>query len=81
MDKESIDKAKQIKKVADKYNLSLPTLAHRFILTLPEDFKMVIGPGNSEQLLKTLFDIQRGALPEQVFKEIMNLNTILNETR
>jgi len=81
MDKESIDKAKQIKKVADKYNLSLSTLAHRFILTLPADFKMVIGPGNSEQLLKTLFDIQRGALPEQVFKEIMNLNTILNETR
>ncbi|MNX11218.1 General stress protein 69 [compost metagenome] len=81
MDKESIEKAKQIKTIADKYNLPLSTLAHRFILSIPEDFKMVIGPGNSEQLLKTLFDIQGGALPEQFFKEIMNLNTILNETR
>jgi len=81
MDKESIEKARQIKKIADKYNLSLPNMAHRFILSIPEDFKMVIGPGNSEQLLKTLFDIQGGALPEQVFKEIINSNTILNEIR
>ncbi|QIL41342.1 aldo/keto reductase [Pedobacter sp. HDW13] len=76
MDKKSIEKAKQIKKIADKYKLSLPSMAHRFILSIPEDFKMVIGPGNSEQLLKTLFDIQGGALPEQVFKEIMNSDTI-----
>lgn len=81
MDKESIDKARQIKKIADKYNLSLSNMAHRFILSIPEDFKMVIGPGNSEQLLKSLFDIQGGALPEQVFKEIINSNTILNEIR
>lgn len=81
MDKESIEKARQIKKIADKYNLSLSNMAHRFILSIPEDFKMVIGPGNSEQLLKTLFDIQGGALPEQVFKEIINSNTILNEIR
>lgn len=79
MDKGSIAKARAVKKIADKYNLLLPNLAHRFILSIPEEFKMVIGPGNSEQLLKTLFDIQGGALPEQVFKEIMNLNTILNE--
>jgi len=79
MDKESIAKAREIKKIADKYSLSLPNLAHRFILSIPEDFKMVIGPGNSEQLLKTLFDIQKGTLPEQVFKEIMNLNTTINE--
>ena len=76
LDRESVEKAVLIKKIADKYGMSLPSLAHRYILSLPKDFKMVIGSSNSEQLLTTLADIKHGCLPYAIFKEITSLKTI-----
>lgn len=76
LDKESIDQAVYVKKIADKYHLSLSSLAHRFILSVQEDFKMVIGPSNTYQLLETLSDIREGGLPSMIFKEIMELKTV-----
>lgn len=75
-DKEIIDRAIHVKKIADKHQLSLPSLAHRFILSVQENFKMVIGPSNTHQLLETLADIKEGCLSNTIFKEIVELKTV-----
>lgn len=64
--------AKRIKKVADEQAIPLPTLAHRFVLSLPQTFKLVIGPSDLVQLLTTLNDFNVGPLNEGLVNEINN---------
>ncbi len=72
--KSSIKKAEKVKMIADSYQMSLASVAHRFLLSVPENFKIVIGPKNSYQLSQTIFDLRRGPLPDDLVKEIINLN-------
>lgn len=73
LDKSNIEKAKLLKIIAAKYKMSLHSLAHRFLFSLEEDFKIVFGPSNMQQLSETLNDIRSGVLPEQVAEDIINL--------
>lgn len=71
--KSSLKKAGQSKLIADRHQMSLPSLAHRFLLSVPENFKIVIGPKDPYQLRQTVIDFKEGPLPEKIFEEIKNL--------
>jgi aryl-alcohol dehydrogenase-like predicted oxidoreductase len=72
-----VDTAIRIKDIADKHGMALPTLAHRFLLSIPQSFSIVIGASNQEQLKNTLNDFGDGPLPGALFLEIM---TSINKT-
>jgi aryl-alcohol dehydrogenase-like predicted oxidoreductase len=76
--KNSIERAKQVKLIADKYQMPLSSLAHRFLLSLPENFKIVIGPKNSHQLQQTVIDFRKGPLPENIIEEIKDLKNYVD---
>ena len=65
-------RAAQAQQVADKYDLPLSTLAHRYVLSIQEIDYIVIGPRTMDQLTKTLADCQQGPLPEEIFNELTN---------
>lgn len=64
--------AKRIKHIADAHAMALPVLAHRFVLSLPRTFKLVIGPSDLVQLLTTLNAFMEGPLDEELVNEIYN---------
>lgn len=76
LDKSAIEKAKLLKKIAAKYRMPLHSLAHRFLFSLNDDFKIVIGPSNMHQLCETMNDIRLGALPQHILEEMMNLTEV-----
>jgi aryl-alcohol dehydrogenase-like predicted oxidoreductase len=71
--KSDIERAKQVKMIAERYQMSLPSVAHRFLLSIPENFKMVVGPKDLCQLRQTVFDLREGPLPENIIEEIKHL--------
>lgn len=73
---QEIGQAKVMRKIAEKHDLPLASLAHRFLLTLPEEFKIVIGAVNVYQLRQSLGDFAEGPLPGELFNEIMALITV-----
>lgn len=73
LDRDIVDRAKLVKEIADRYQISLPSLAHRFLLTVRENLKIVIGPGNSDQVSETISDFSQGPLPPNILEEIMKL--------
>ncbi len=75
LDAKFVDAAIRTKAVADKYDMALQTLAHRFLLSIPHMFQVVIGAANIQQLNNTLDDFNHGALPANVFSEVMNNHT------
>jgi len=75
LDIKFVDAAVNMKSIADKYGIALHSLAHRFLLSIPQLFYIVIGASNRQQLNETLEDFNNGALPHNIFLEIMtNLN-------
>jgi aryl-alcohol dehydrogenase-like predicted oxidoreductase len=73
LDKNVIETAKRVKAIADRYGLSLPSLAHRFLLSLSHDFKIVIGAVDSYQLQQSIDDFAEGPLSCELFDEIRAL--------
>lgn len=73
LDKNVIETAKRVKAIADRYGLSLPSLAHRFLLSLSHDFKIVIGAVDSYQLQQSICDFAEGPLSCELFDEIRAL--------
>lgn len=71
IDKEIIENAIRIKKVADEHGILLPSLAHRFLLSLPYEFDIVIGASNYNQLHQTLAALNDAALPVSLQKIII----------
>lgn len=78
MDMNFVKAAIKIKALADQYNLQLPSLAHRFLLSLPYPFRIVIGAVSMEQLKETLADIKSGSLPVSLTNDIIK-NSYKNE--
>lgn len=76
LDIDSIERAKLVKQIADKHHLQLHSLAHRFLLSVRKNFKIVIGPSDTYQLRETIADIRQGPLPGDIFEEIMNLKRL-----
>jgi aryl-alcohol dehydrogenase-like predicted oxidoreductase len=67
--------AARLQKIAAQNNLALPALAHRFLLSLPHSFNIVMGAATLPQLLDTLAAIKEGPLPHTLFTEIIsNMN-------
>lgn len=71
LDKGFIDAAIRVKALADAHNIALPALAHRFLLSLPYTFQIVIGASNSAQLSATIDDFKSGPLPEFLMNEVI----------
>jgi aryl-alcohol dehydrogenase-like predicted oxidoreductase len=72
LDKRDIDNAIQIKRIAEKHCIQLASLSHRFLLTIPRQFKIVIGACDSSQLHNTLSDFTDGILNKDIYTEIIN---------
>ncbi|MBO9728574.1 MAG: aldo/keto reductase [Chitinophaga sp.] len=63
-----------LQQLAAAHQMSLSSLAHRFLLSIPYDFKIVLGAANQTELTATLQDIAAGPLPAALMKEILNCN-------
>ena len=72
---ETIQTAKGIEQIAKTFAISPDTLAHRFLLSLPYVFDIVIGASNHIQLKRTLSAFEQGPLPVSLQETLrMNLN-------
>src|SRR6185437_9898930 len=69
----SIKRAEQVKMIADRYQIRLASIAHRFLLSVPENLKIVIGPKDSNQLQQAVIDFREGPLPKNIMEEIKGL--------
>jgi aryl-alcohol dehydrogenase-like predicted oxidoreductase len=61
-----IDRAIRLKALAEKNGLPLATLAHRFMFSVAELDRVVIGAGNRRELDGALADFEAGPLPADV---------------
>lgn len=73
LDRLAVEKAVELNKIADQHQMALRSLSLRFLFSLDEDFKIVIGPSNTYQLCTITDDISAGTLPIQIVEEIMSL--------
>lgn len=69
-----INRAVELKALAEKHGLSLATLAHRFTFSLGELDRVVIGAGNRAQLDDALRDFGAGPLPAELFDAVCQIN-------
>ena len=72
LDKRYIKHARLAKQIADKHQLPLASLSHRFLLTIPHKFKIVIGAVDTHQLHQSLSDFTKGPLPADIYTTIIN---------
>lgn len=66
-----IDRAIRLKALADKNGLTLRELAHRFMFSLGELDRTVIGASNLAELKTALADFEAGPLPEEMFAAVV----------
>ncbi|MDN5213193.1 aldo/keto reductase [Fulvivirgaceae bacterium BMA12] len=64
--------AKKVKAIADKYDMPLATLAQRFLFSIAEADRVVMGARTMDQLRATLSDWKQGKLSRELFDEILN---------
>lgn len=62
--------AQQVKAIADKYDLPLPTLAQRYLFSIKEADRVVMGARTLKQIQATIKDWNQGKLPEDIFNEV-----------
>lgn len=65
-----LDNAIQVKAIADSMDMPLPTLAQRYLFSIAEADRIVMGARNTEQIKATVSDWQSGTLPEEIFDKI-----------
>ena len=65
-----IKNAIQVNEMAKKYGISLPTLAQRYLFSMEEATRVVMGARKINQIKNTIEDWKQGALPEHIFNEI-----------
>lgn len=64
--------ARRLHQLAEAEGMPLHTLAHRFLLTVPFAFNIVIGPSDPKELEETLGDFAGGPLPEALYQKILH---------
>jgi aryl-alcohol dehydrogenase-like predicted oxidoreductase len=69
----SIFISQKLKELSEDNGLLLPSLAHRFLLSIESIDKIVLGAGNQEELVSALNDIRNGPLPTELFQKILNI--------
>jgi aryl-alcohol dehydrogenase-like predicted oxidoreductase len=67
-----IKKAIALKDIADDYQLSLPSLALRFLQCIPYEFKIILGPSNQQEFNNCLENIVRGPLEKEIYDRVVN---------
>lgn len=79
IDKVTLEKAVFVNGLANLHGLPLASLAHRFLLSLPYEFDIIIGASNKNQLEQTLLALKQGVLPASLQNNILeNINRKLN---
>lgn len=71
--KKDIANAIKVKALADKYGISLPSMAQRYLFSIAEADRVVVGAKNLNQITSTLKDWQTGKLDENIFEEISSM--------
>ncbi len=66
----TLERAIKLRTLASKFKMSLPSMAHRYLMLDYNIDRMVIGPDNLEQLKATLTDLKMGPLDKQLTMEI-----------
>ncbi|MBO9153623.1 aldo/keto reductase [Chitinophaga sp. GCM10012297] len=64
--------ARKLHQLAAEEGMELRAMAHRFLLSIPYPFNIVIGPSNPRELSSTLGDFAAGPLPEPLFGKILH---------
>ncbi|HET7119222.1 MAG TPA: aldo/keto reductase [Hanamia sp.] len=73
-----IQNAIRVNKLANKYDLTLATLAQRYLFSIEEATRVVIGARKISQIQSTILDWKAGALPKKIFDEISGIIRGLN---
>ncbi|WP_343328582.1 aldo/keto reductase [Polaribacter staleyi] len=74
---DDVDVALAVDKIAKKNNIPLSRLALRYVFSIAEADRVVVGPTRIEQLKDVLNAWEEGKLPEDLFNEITNTITTL----
>ncbi|PXX30585.1 aldo/keto reductase [Arenibacter sp. ARW7G5Y1] len=69
----TLERAMTLRALASKFKMSLPSMAHRYLMLDYNIDRMVIGPDNLEQLKATLTDLKMGPLDKQLTMEIIKI--------
>jgi len=65
-----IQRAIRLRALAERHGLSLPTLGHRFMFSVAEIDRTVIGARSPDELTAALADFAAGPLPAELFEEV-----------
>lgn len=68
--KTDLNNAIEVKAIADSEGMPLPTLAQRYLFSIAEADRIVMGARNTEQIKATVSDWQSGKLSEEIFNKI-----------
>ena len=68
-----IQNAIKVNDIAKKHGIPLPTLAQRYLFSINEATRVVMGARNIKQIQNTIADWQQGALPKSIFDEITDI--------
>jgi aryl-alcohol dehydrogenase-like predicted oxidoreductase len=60
-----------LESLARENKMSLPSLAHRFLLSLPYEFSIVIGASNGEEFYDSMKALEKGPLPAELSEKIL----------
>lgn len=69
---DDLQAARSLQRLAESEGIALRTMAHRFLLSVPFEFNIVIGPSNPRELEETLGDFASGPLPESLYEKILH---------
>lgn len=72
-----VDVAIKVSEIAEKSNIPLSRLALRYVFSIEEADRVVVGPTKMEQLTDVLSAWEEGKLPEDIFNEITSTITTL----
>ena len=75
---QDIANAKQMNQLAAAAGMPLSTLAQRYLFSIAEATRVVMGARTISQIESTIADWKQGALPEELFNEITAI--LINET-
>ena len=68
-----LENARRVKAIAAHHDMPLPTLAQRFLFSIKEADRVVMGARNLAQIKATLVDWKQGKLPREIFDKVLNV--------
>lgn len=72
---QDLDHAKKIKALADEQKMDISSLSQRYLFSIAEADRVVVGARNMKQIQSTLNDWNSGKLSEELFNQITDINT------